>query len=595
MLGLSPYVTRSELLHRKATGIAKEYGDWFQANVLDYGHEVEALARPIVEDYLGEELYPVSAKEGRLWVSTDGMNMTETVVWENKQWSAPLAESIAAGVLPEHHQPQCQQSLMITGADRLLFTVSDGTRENTLFLWVKPDAEWFKRLRDGWAQFEKDLATYVPPPPAAPKLTGRTMDALPALRVMVEGKITDSNLTAWVEGARGIIASINRSLKTDQDFADAEAAVKGCEKAENWLATAKQHALSQTADIAAFFATVDSVAEEFRQVRLELDKLVTRRKTEVKTEIVSEHAAMLHSHIVELNAGLAPFKLPMISADFGAAMKGKRSVQTATDAAGVELARAKIEATNKAQAMARNLRLIDANPDFSFLLNDAATLILKDSEAVEAIIAGRIAQHKTAEQAKRDAETARIRAEEQAKAEATARAHAAEILRQEREAQEARAREAAAETKRADDVAAAERRNQDEAARTEREQAESDPHKLGQVGAPVSSAVAESIVSSSLEAFEGVSRADTVRHFNRIVDRIQDTVVSESQPEHAWINLGKMAEAFGFRLDAEFVTETLGVPFSRTEKTAKFWTPTQFEAIKRKLAAHVLGATPIPF
>ncbi|MEG1325987.1 MAG: YqaJ viral recombinase family protein, partial [Janthinobacterium sp.] len=55
MLGLSKKVTRSELVRMKATGLAKEFSDWVQENILDYGHEVEALARPFAERVIGDD------------------------------------------------------------------------------------------------------------------------------------------------------------------------------------------------------------------------------------------------------------------------------------------------------------------------------------------------------------------------------------------------------------------------------------------------------------------------------------------------------------------------------------------------------------
>ena len=60
MLGLSKKTTRSELLRIKHTGMPKEFSDWVQKNILDYGHEVEAMARPIIED-----LFPAPAGMNR--------------------------------------------------------------------------------------------------------------------------------------------------------------------------------------------------------------------------------------------------------------------------------------------------------------------------------------------------------------------------------------------------------------------------------------------------------------------------------------------------------------------------------------------------
>ena len=47
MLGLSSKVSRTELLHMKHTCTPQEFSDWVQIYILDYGHEVEAMARPL--------------------------------------------------------------------------------------------------------------------------------------------------------------------------------------------------------------------------------------------------------------------------------------------------------------------------------------------------------------------------------------------------------------------------------------------------------------------------------------------------------------------------------------------------------------------
>jgi phosphoenolpyruvate carboxylase len=54
---------------------------------------------------------------------------------------------------------------------------------------------------------------------------------------------------------------------------------------ESRIAAAKEHALSQTASIDALFKTLDDTASDSKRVRLDLDKLVTRRKVEVKEQL----------------------------------------------------------------------------------------------------------------------------------------------------------------------------------------------------------------------------------------------------------------------------------------------------------------------
>lgn len=651
MLGISPHKSRSQLLHDTWTGLQKEFSDYQQTRVLDPGHAFEAHALPLANEIVGEQLFPVvgSREDSNLSASFDGLTFAETLHFEHKRLSSELRERMPNRgenenvTLPRYHYVQVQQQFMCAEkSEACLFMASEWTDEGKLIderhCWVYPDATEQAVIEAGWRQFEADLAAYSPPTAEPAKLVGAVRESLPALRVLVEGKVMETNLDTWAEAVRARIRSVNITLLTDQDFADAESDVKWCSDAEDRLEQAKQHALSQTESIEKLFRVMDSLKEETRQRRLTLKPLIYRRKTERKTELVSESLADFHAFIAEQNAGLSPYRLPAGAVDFAGVIKGKRSFSSMKDALDTELARAKIEATNVANAMRVNIRAFADVHDFSFLFNDAASLILKDSEAVSAIIAGRIATHQAEQKRKAEeaaeAEREKIRAEERARAQAEEAARA----QAEREAQAARDREAArvaaevqakadAEAKaEADRLAqqqaeadAQERRSQDEARQRERAQAEADLQKLGQAGAPVASAVAESIVSSSLEGYE-----DAAGFKNGSVGQMIDqtgggshyvphdplafpgfpgagkssrpAVASElAQEEHAWINLGKMAEALGFRLDAEFVTETLGVPFSRTEKTARFWTPTQFEAIKRKLAAHVLDATAFPF
>ena len=226
MLGLSKNVTRSELLRAKATGVAREFSDFVQKRILDHGHEVEALARPIVEEIEGVELYPATYSDGLLSASVDGIDLMGDVVFEHKQWAEALAAQVDAGIVPDEHMPQCQQILMVTKAKRVLFVVSDGTREKMVSAEVLPAPSWFDRIRAGWEQFARDLSTYSPPESAEPVPVGHAPETLPALRIEVTGAVTASNLAEFKQTALAAIRSVNRDLKTDQDFADADKAVK---------------------------------------------------------------------------------------------------------------------------------------------------------------------------------------------------------------------------------------------------------------------------------------------------------------------------------------------------------------------------------
>lgn len=119
MLGLSTKVKRTELLHMKHTTLPKEFAAWVQENILDHGHAVEALARPLIEDAIGEDLYPITCSLGRLSASLDGLTMGEDVAFEHKQWNEELAASVSSGVLPEEYAPQAKHELHALRPDHL--------------------------------------------------------------------------------------------------------------------------------------------------------------------------------------------------------------------------------------------------------------------------------------------------------------------------------------------------------------------------------------------------------------------------------------------------------------------------------------------
>lgn len=449
MLGLSSKMTRTELMHLKHTGSAKEFSDYVQKRILDKGHHVEALARPIIARRIGESLYPVTCSNedagGNLSASCDGLTMDESKGWEHKQWNQALAEAVAVGELPDEYMPQPQQCMLVTGASEWIFTVSDGTEENMVSMTVKADPVWFDRITKGWDQFERDLAAYVPAA-AEVKFIGKTPETLPALFVQVTGEVTSSNLAEYKEHALAVIDSINRTLETDQDFANAAKAVKWCAEVETGLDAVKQHALSQTQSIEQLFRAIDEVKAKTREARLELDKLVTRRNTERKEEIILGGKNAYQAHLDGLKAETDGLWVNLPMPDFAGVIKGMRLFANMQDAVNTLLANSKIAADDSAKKIRANLAMLAEAKEHAFLFNDRAALIAKASDDLKLLIQSRIAGHKAAEAAKEEAQRERIRAEEQAKAEKEARekvaAEQAEAARVERERQETEARAA---------------------------------------------------------------------------------------------------------------------------------------------------------
>lgn len=410
MLGISPKVKRNELLHMKHTGTPKEFSDWVQEHILDHGHAVEALARPYIEASLGEDLYPVTMSIGDISASCDGLTMDERTAWEHKQWNAALAESLRRGELPDEFMPQAQQVLMVTGAERLIFTCSDGTDENMVSLEIKPNQAWFDNLIDGWNQFRKDLAEYVPAViPEKPK--AEAIMALPALAVQIRGEVITSNLPAFKSAAETFIASIKTDLKTDEDFAQADATVKFCKEAEDNLEVAKNAAIAQTASIDELMRTVDHIREQLRIKRLALNSLVEARKKQIKESAVAERRQKYLDYVAALNAELGEVSIVVPAPDFVGAIKGLKTIASLYDKLDTALANGKIAADAAAKDLRAKLDWYRPHAEYAFLFRDLQTLIQKPREDFELAVTSRIAEHKRQEdekEAKRKADEVAI-------------------------------------------------------------------------------------------------------------------------------------------------------------------------------------------
>jgi putative phage-type endonuclease len=420
MLGCSPYMTRAALLRKLHTGIGEEHDAGTERRFAD-GHRFEALARPLAEKIIGDDLAPVVGTLGELSASFDGLTLMGDTAFEHKTLNDELRalrwEEGNGWFLPKHYQTQMEQQLLVSGAERVLFMASKwgGDDGDTLVeerhCWYASDPKLRAELLAGWRQLAQDLANYQPEPAAEAAPVGRAPESLPALRIEVTGMVTASNLDAFKATALGAIRSVNRELSTDRQFADAEQAVKWCGDVEERLKAAKQHALSQTESIDALFRAIDEIGAEARTVRLELEKLVKARKEAIRGEIVAAGVAALRAHTDALTARLDKPYLPVIAADFGGKIKGLKSVSSIRDAVDGELARAKIHASELADRIEANLKAMNAaNEDASF--HDDATLALKQPDDLAAIIAQRVAETRQAREAQRE----RIRAEEQAKA-----------------------------------------------------------------------------------------------------------------------------------------------------------------------------------
>ncbi|CRM94478.1 putative phage-type endonuclease [Pseudomonas sp. 22 E 5] len=411
MMGASKYQSRTDLLIAKKTGITPDVTP-SQQFVFDKGHATEALARPLTEALIGEELYPIVATEGNLLASMDGATMLGETLFEHKLWNESVVAQVKAGDLAPHYYWQLEQQLLVSGAERVIFVCSDGTPENFVHMEYRPVAGRAAQLIDGWKQFEADLANFEMAD--APSIVvGKAPDELPALRIELTGMVTASNLKVFEDSALAVIDSVKTTLSTDQDFADAKKAVKWCGDVEEAVAVAKKQALSQTQSIDELFSSLDRISAHARETRLKVDKLVKAQELLVKTNIKQKAELALADHIAAINKTLGKVTLPHVVSDFAGAMKNKRTIASLQDAVDTELARAKIDASQAADSIRLNLTsLAELAVDHAFLFSDVQQLVTKANDDLVTLIKFRISEHQKAEQEKADAK--RIAEEQEA-------------------------------------------------------------------------------------------------------------------------------------------------------------------------------------
>lgn len=429
MMGCSSYKTRSELIKELATGLTGEVDAATQRR-FDDGHRFEALARPLAEEIIGEDLSPCVGVNGKFSASFDGLTFMHNEAFEHKTLNKALREAMFGGCtgedLPLQYRVQMEQQAMVSGCERILFMASEWTGDGQLIeerhCWYMPDQELRAQIIAGWEQLEKDVAAYDPTAERPAPAVAAPMESLPAVVVQVNGALTvGGNLDAFGDALRQFIARIPAKPVTDQEFADAEAAAKALKKAEEALATAEDGALAQISDVEQMRRTVADLKNLARTTRLATEKLVAAEKDARRTAIVTGAQAQLDQHVQALNQRLGANWLPRMAGGFGEVIKGKKSLANMEDAVAVALTNAKHEANQLADRLEANRKhLVQDGTDWIALFADFATVGAKAEEDFQILAAHRINQHKQAEAQRLEAERERIRAEEAAKLQAQA-------------------------------------------------------------------------------------------------------------------------------------------------------------------------------
>lgn len=435
MMGVSPYKTRDRLLHEMATGITKEVDAGTQKR-FDDGHLFEALARPLAEKIIGEELSPTVGVEGKYSASFDGITFGDDITFEHKSLNDELRavfhnHDIDTVELPLLYRIQNEQQLMVSGAEKCLFMASKWQGETLIdekHCWYWPDPELRKQIIAGWDQFERDLAAYVPPVQVE-KVVAETVEALPVPSVVVRGELVSCNLGDITPHFDKYLANINTTLATDQDFANAEADAKNCRESAKKLDAVTEAIIAQMGDVNRAITILGEYSQKLNKMGLQLEKAVKDQKESVKTQAIIKALAAWQDYISAMQDECEPVALRqhLTSPDFAGAIKGIKTIASMHSRINDALAAGKAQAKQFADDVRTKIELINTSITGYEHLFNVSSLAVKDLDFIKLNI-----------QSVKDAEDKRKADHEaaiQAQAEAAARA---KIEQEQREAEAAK-------------------------------------------------------------------------------------------------------------------------------------------------------------
>jgi len=578
MMGVSPYETRSELVKRLATGIEREVTAEMQL-IFAEGHRSEALARPLAEEIIGDDLYPVTGTNGKHSASFDGLTMDRSVAFEHKSLNNVLRDAMVTtdgAALPLQYRVQMEQQCLVSGCEKVLFMASKWNGdclEEKREAWYMPDLKLRAQIMAGWTQLEADVAAYVPADVVA-KVIAAPVQTLPAVSLRLNGALTvASNLPEISTALRAFIDRMVPKPATDQEFADAEAECKALKKVEDALESGETAALAELGDVDAMRRMVADLRGLARTTRLAREKLVTAEKENRRLQIVTDAGRLLKAHVEALNVRLGKPYMPPVQADFGAAIKGKKNLDSMQDAVDTLLANTKIAANEKADLIQANLTTLrELGGEHKFLFADAGHLVLKANDDLTALVKTRIAEHQRQEEEKEAATRERIRREEEHRAQQRERERQAELQRQADAAE--RERQATARREALDTEARA---------------------QAGIAEARATAALPEPLLEALSDTAAHV-RAEKVSEIDagQVIASAQRPAAAPApaadQPGPATLLIGGINRRLGYDVSAVFL-KTLGFEPARIDGARRYYLDSDLPRIGRAIAAHTLRVT----
>jgi hypothetical protein len=404
----SKYQKRNELIEAKK-GFKKEFS-MFALQLFKKGHEAEASAREILEE---EELESFPAKvftcevDGlKLLASLDGISEDGKTIYEHKLDNKELLYNTKVGLIDEAYSIQLDEQLLVSGAEKVIFIVSNGTSEIKESLIYKADPEKFEELIAGIKQFQIDKENHV----FELKKEKIVVDseAFPIVKYSVEGSLISTNFSDVKESleliSKDTFELLEKEDKTDLDFGKIENVIKAAKSGRKSLKEINGKVVGGFESFEEFLKNVKEVDLILQKMSSAAEKLMKTEKDNLKAKIVNDARQEFCSHISDSS------KLLKINHQFhfwadtlNEAGKGKKTIDSYKESVKAELANLKSNVSEKFISFVDFDTYLDSKKEYSFLFNEshlAETYFGKSFLDFKEYIDSKIDDHKKREEQK---------------------------------------------------------------------------------------------------------------------------------------------------------------------------------------------------
>lgn len=417
MMGLSKYRSRSALMLMLKTGIAPEI-DAFTQKIFNDGHTFEALARPLAEAIIGDDLYPVTGIQGKFSASFDGITLNEDLIFEHKTINASIRACKVADDLDDQYKIQMEHQLLVSDATKCLFmaTAWESTDEVTehfvvrivnevqitsyyllieqVNFWYESNADLRKSIVLGWNQLEKDLVDFVPAITEV-KLVAAEVESFPMVSVQVKGEVVASNIDTIKPRFDKFLADVNTTPVTDQEITDSDASAKFSRATAKTCRIIAKQTVDQISSISDAVRFLETYADKFDAAALVQEKAVKLSKENAKLLLITQAQSAYALHIEAIRIDISPIIRVFSQPRFVEAIKGKQSTVNMIEALDLMLASAKIEADEIARDIRAKYKWFTENSiGFEFLFSDINNEIKFPMADLQSLVAVKIESYK---------------------------------------------------------------------------------------------------------------------------------------------------------------------------------------------------------